>query len=227
MSLGIVFKGPEGIVLAADSRVTLNAPFAPPGQPPMLLPASFDNATKLLRVNEQKYVGAVTFGLGAIGQVEPRTAHSFIPEFEAKLAKEKSSRLSVEEFAKKMSSFFEERWKEHGMPEAKDWKADPMIFFVGGYDEGQPYGRVFQFDIPRNPKPSEVLGDKGNFGAVWGGQRMFVDRLIQGFDDNLAALLTARLSLTAEQQKELVDFLKPQSKFEYPIPSCPCRIAWT
>ena len=90
MSLGIVFKGPEGIVLAADSRVTLTAQM--PGQN-MLLPATYDNATKLLRVNGQEFVGAVNFGLGAIGQQQPRTAHSFIPEFEEELKGDK--RLGV------------------------------------------------------------------------------------------------------------------------------------
>jgi hypothetical protein len=78
MSLGIAFKGPEGIVLAADSRVSLTA--NAPGKPPIT--ATFDNAIKLLQVKGQKYVGAVTYGLGAIGQQEPRTAHSFVPEFE-------------------------------------------------------------------------------------------------------------------------------------------------
>ena len=58
MSLGVAFKGPEGIVLAADSRVTLNTqiqiPQAPQGLTSLLLPSAFDNATKLLRVGCQK-----------------------------------------------------------------------------------------------------------------------------------------------------------------------------
>ena len=74
MSLGIAFKGPEGIVLAADSRVTLMAQVQQPNLPtPMVLPASYDNATKLLRIKGQRYVGAVTYGAGAIGVTEPRT----------------------------------------------------------------------------------------------------------------------------------------------------------
>lgn len=48
MSLGIAFKGPEGIVLAADSRVTLMTQLA--GQN-ILLPATYDNATKMLSVS--------------------------------------------------------------------------------------------------------------------------------------------------------------------------------
>ncbi len=49
MSLGMIFKGPEGIVLAADSRVTLNATI-PNSNPLIQIPATFDYATKLLKV---------------------------------------------------------------------------------------------------------------------------------------------------------------------------------
>ena len=79
MSLGIVIKGPEGIVLAADSRVTLTA--TRPGNPPMEI--NFDNATKLLTFGDtHKYVAAVTYGSAVIGL---RTAHSFIPELQGAL----------------------------------------------------------------------------------------------------------------------------------------------
>ncbi len=87
MSLGIAFKGPEGIVLAADSRVTINAEKRITDNLTLVLPNTFDNATKLLKVNGYDNVGAVTYGLGAIGVKEPRTAHSFLPEFEICLSK--------------------------------------------------------------------------------------------------------------------------------------------
>ena len=50
MSLGIAFKGPEGIVLAADSRVTINAERPINDNLRLLLPSTFDNATKLLKI---------------------------------------------------------------------------------------------------------------------------------------------------------------------------------
>lgn len=80
MSLGIVINAPEGIVLAAESRVTLTAK-PPGGSNPIHV--NFDNATKLLSFAEPNdVIGAVTFGAGAIGL---RTAQSFVPEFEASL----------------------------------------------------------------------------------------------------------------------------------------------
>jgi hypothetical protein len=76
-----------------------------------LIPSTFDNATKLLEINGQKFVGAVTYGLGALGTQQPRTAHSFIPEFEEELKKKYSEkRLSVYDFSQELSDFFSLQW---------------------------------------------------------------------------------------------------------------------
>ncbi len=182
MSLGIAFNGPEGIVLAADSRVTVNAQIPIPqgqqGPTSILLPSTFDNATKLLRVESQKYVGAVTYGAGAIGMQTPRTAHSFLPEFEASLTPEQ--RLSVKDFSKRLSDFFLARWIDAGMPNPVQPGQD-MVFLTGGYDENAPYGKVFEFLIPSAPLPVEKI-PSGQFGARWGGQHQITSRLINGFD---------------------------------------------
>ena len=192
MSLGIAFKGAEGIVLAADSRVTLMAAMNPSGAPvgqgqlvQQILPAYFDNANKLLRVNGQNFVAAVTYGVGTIGGGEPRTAHSFIPEFEAELTSQGVGRLSVQDFAQRLSTFFLNQWNTT-MP-AQQQPGQDMVFIVGGYDQDAPYGKVYQMFIPSNPAPQEMLA--GQFGAVWGGQREFTDRLLQGFDPRVPGIV--------------------------------------
>ena len=101
MSLGIIIKAPEGMVLAAESRVTLGAQMMTPAGPQPLT-VNFDNATKLFAFNKpNEYIGAVTYGTATIGV---RTAQSFIPEFESSL--DPSVRLTVEDLSKKMSDFF-------------------------------------------------------------------------------------------------------------------------
>jgi hypothetical protein len=207
MSLGIVFKGPEGIVLAADSRVTLMIQVM--GGP--LLPSTFDNTTKLLRVNGQDYAGIVTYGLGAIGQTSPRTAHSYIPEFEASI---KKTRLKVGEIAKKLGEFFMDRWEDQKMPKPEEWVGQPeMIFLLGGYDEGEPYGRVYEIGIPNRPMPKEW--HESDFGPVWGGQQEFVGRLIHGFDPNLLEIIKKHLNLSDEQ---IVSLKKELDKIQVSIP---------
>jgi len=204
MSLGIVIKAPEGLVLAADSRLTLTA--QAPNSPP--LHVNFDNATKLLSFGRPNIsVGVVTYGQAAIGL---RTAQSFVPEFEAKLA-ENRKRLPIQEFAQKFSEFYMQQWTT-AMP--ADYVGPNMTFVVAGFNEGEPYGKVFIIDIPKKPDPVAQQTGEGDFGIVWGGQREIVDRLIQGYDARLNEAFT-KLNLTPQQNAILAPVI---SQIQLPIP---------
>jgi len=225
--LGIAFKGAEGIVLAADSGVTLMAPIvrpgvpqappgAAPGAPQQVIPTTLDNVTKLLRVAGQDFVGAVTYRVGAIGQEQPRKEHGFIriPEFEAKLTKKNGSeRLPVETFAQELSDFFLRHWQAQSMP-MNPSPGDNMVFLVGGYDADAPYGRLFEIYIPSRPQPVER--HVNDFGMTWGGQREYTDRLIAGFDPSLPSLVQTSLNLTDAQRIALEENLK--GHLQLPIP---------
>lgn len=194
MSLGIIIKGPEGLVLASESRVTLAAQL-----PNQQVHMNFDNAVKLLSFSPpNNTVGAVTYGQAAISL---RTAHSFMPEFEAKLP---SERLPVQEFARRLSDFFIQQWQTSV---AETYVGPSMAFVVGGFNEGEPYGRVFQIDIPNRPEPVEQQPKPGDFGITWGGQRELVDRLIQGFDYRLPDIVTKTLDLQPEQTQAVTQAL--------------------
>lgn len=212
MSLAVVFKSAEGIVLAADSRVTLTAT-SRSAEDREIVPAFYDNATKLLKVNGQNYVAAVTYGLGALGVSEPRTAHSFLPEFEAALTKDKIGRLSVGNFAQRLSDFFMAQWNTV-MP--SDSENSDMQFLIGGYDENEPYGKIYEIIIPSIPVPTEIY-QGAEFGLIYGGQTSYVDRIIQGFDDLLPAQIQDALGLTNEQTQRL--FQNIIGSTHLPIPS--------
>lgn len=204
MSLGIVIKGPEGLVLAAESRLTL---MAENNETHEKLPVSYDNATKLLSFSgAHENYGVVTYGQAVIGL---RTAASFAPEFESKLGEE---RLPVAEFAANLSSFFFGQWQAV-MP--ADPKIPNMTFLVAGFDPPEPYGRVFQIEIPRSPTPVELNPGEGAFGISWGGQRETVDRLIRGYDAALPDSVTTALGLDSEAQEKLETALK---RFQLPVP---------
>lgn len=219
MSLGIAFKGPEGIVLAADSRVTLMTQMQQPNQPAMFLPSTYDNATKMLRVKGQTHIGAVTYGVGAIVlKTEPRTAHSYIPEFEKKLKGD--GRLKVQDFSIQLSEFFLKKWQAQQIPSTP---GQDMAFLVGGYDKGATYGRVFEIFIPSRPTPVEIHGGIGQFGLVWGGQREYADRLIHGFDGRLPELAQGFLSLDDAKREELRQHLGKQLQTPVPFAFLPLQ----
>jgi hypothetical protein len=188
MSIGIIIKGTEGLVLAAESRITLSAK----NEKGEVLPINYDNARKVLQFAKQAYIGAVTYGLGGIGL---RNANSYVNEFEATLP---DKRISTIEFSKFLSKFFMTQWKKNM---DANYKGPPMIFNVGGYDENQPYGVVYQFEIPYKPDPVEQ--HKDGFGISWGGQREIVDRLVAGYDSKLLGIVKKKLSLNKNEVKEL------------------------
>lgn len=203
MSLGIIIKGPEGLVLAAESRITLTASSAQKKE----IPVSFDNARKVLKfVTPHNYVGAVTYGLGGIGL---RSAYSFLPEFESILPKK---RLSVKAFAEGLSDFFVQQWNT-AMP--KTFKGPNLTFVVGGFNPNEAYGRVYLIEIPRAPNPKEMHPGMTQFGITWGGQRETVDRLIRGYDVRVIKTVSKELNLNTKQIKDLGQKLSP---LQMPIP---------
>jgi hypothetical protein len=221
MSLAIVFKGTEGIVLAVDSRVTLTATAQSlPGIPITLVHSTFDNATKFLKVNGQEYVGAVTYGVGAIGQKEPRTAHSFMPEFEEELRRANCQRLPVKDFAERLGQFFLRKWTEAGMP-AVAHPSQNMEFIVGGFDSGEPYGKVYGLQVPARPAPQEW--HVAQFGVVWGGQSEFVHRLISGYDPNLFHAAQEFLKCSDQQRNELQEYVNGKVQAPIPFPFLPLQ----
>jgi hypothetical protein len=219
VSLAMAFKGSEGIVLAADSRVTITLQMSipvPGGTAiPMALNSTYDNATKLLKVSGQEHVAAVTFGVGTIGFPEPRTAHSFLPEFEATIAP--TQRLSVEEFAKQLGDFFLAQWNKT-MPAGA---TGPMVFIVGGYDENTAYGRIFEIQIPNTPAPVERHAN--SFGLQWGGQQEIMSRVLNGYDPSMIELIKNKYGLNDTQLTGLITDIQNASGAKIPYQFLPLQ----
>jgi len=211
MSLGIVIKGPEGLVLAAESRITLGAQLATP-QGTQQIPVYFDNATKLLSFSEPNTtVGVVTYGQAVIGQQTPRTAASFLPEFESGLPKE---RLTILDFAKKISEFYLKQWRSTMPPDNQIANIPNMTFVVAGFNQDEVYGQVFIVEIPRLPQPIERNKDS-EFGITFGGQADILSRIMMGYDARLPDVLQKGLNLSPEQVIKFGGLIK---QFQLPIP---------
>jgi hypothetical protein len=216
MSLGVVLKGHEGIVLAADSRVTLQAQDL---ISKTVLAVNYDNATKLLTFAKQPFVAAVTYGAAVIGR---RTAHSLLPEFEVELPacdRGEGERLGVAEFAKRLSGFYLKQWHSV-MP--KDYQGPDMTFVVGGFDKDEPYGSVFLLEIPSSPAP--VPRSPGTeFGITWGGQLSIASRVVQGFDPALLPIIKSRLNLSDSVMEQLTAELMAQLSLKIPFDVLPLQ----
>jgi hypothetical protein len=221
MSLGMVFKGPEGIVLGADSRVTLTLSGVPSGAAaPMLIPASYDNATKLLKVVGQDFVAAITYGVGAIGQASPRTAHSFLPEFEAELAQQ-PGRLPVEDYAARLGDFFNRQWQAT-MPVGVS--TGNMVFLIAGYNENEAYGRVYQLMVPSATVPVEQ--NVNEFGLTYGGQTDISERILNRIDRLTIQSIAAHLNLAPNMADPLFVMIRQNQALKSLIHFYPSKTVW-
>ena len=89
-----------------------------------------------------------------------------------------------------------------------------MVFLVGGFDEGDAYGRVFEVSVPRSPVPVER--NSGDFGITFGGQHEVAGRLLGGSDPRLEALVAEKLRPSAAQRAALKEEVLPS--LATPIP---------
>ena len=214
MSLGIVIKGPEGVVLASDTRVTVTRPVGPNQR---LNNVNFDNASKMLTLDgEGGRAAAVTQGQGTI---EGRTIHSFLPEFQAGLTPGKHT---VRSLAQTLSEFFMERW-----PRSEDENGNVRLaggnveFIVGGIDYESPYGDVYRFRIPSSPSLSLPF-DAPIFGMSWGGQTEIVQRLILGIAPSIQASIRANLPPDVDCDQFMKD-IRSQNELSIPYESLPLQ----
>jgi hypothetical protein len=222
VSLAVVLKGPEGIVLAADSRVTLTSVQPVEGTNQVhVLPTYFDNATKLMGLQNHEHLAIVTYGSGSIGVDQPRMVHGYIPEFEAHLADagNNGEPLTVERAAQELGAFFAQRWNEAAMP--KD--TDPMAFLVAGYDDGEAYGKVYEVSVPNAPQPVEQFA--GDFAIAWRGQPYLLERLLNGYAPMAVQIAQEQLNLTDADAIALAQRWQAQLGLPIPIASLPLQDA--
>ena len=213
MSLGVVVKGSSGVVLSADTRVTLAV--CQKGAAPAPVPVIFDNTPKLLTLGDpHKWFASVTYGDTLIGT---RTAHSYMPEFEHEIGKE---RLTIDEYASRLSAFFVKRWNEAVMSE-RTTDSDGISFIVSGYDEGKPYGTVRFFSVPGQPIP-EPRSENG-FGVTWGGEVEIANRVVQGYDPGLLSLLTEEFGLSTSGIQRFQELAAQRLSYKVPYDELPLQ----
>jgi hypothetical protein len=97
-----------------------------------------------------------------------------------------------------------------------------MVFLVGGYDDGAAYGRVFTLSVPGAPQPVERFGGQ-EFGATWGGQRAYADRLVQGLDETGLELLQEHLRLSDAQLDGVREYLQGNNPLALPYQFLPLQ----
>ncbi len=188
----------DGLVLAADSRLTLTFTDIKPEYK-----IASDSASKLFSVGNV----AITFYGEAF--VLDRTISSFVSEFDASLKEPKPS--GVDETARLFSIFFQKYYDQH----VREKKKSPNLGFIfAGYNNAGN-GKLIELVFPGKPDPLDLPNStRQSQGAVWRGQTDVIVRLIKGFDLTMGGLPMIASMEEAKQKALGVEL----GKLEYTIP---------
>lgn len=192
MTIALVLKVHDGLVLASDSATTLTLNLA--GQTSVA--NIYNNANKVFNLRKGLPIGAMTWGLGSIG-----------PASIATLAKDLRQRFSgsdpdwavdrdnysIRVVAERARDFLwngrfetvEAEATQAGLPTPQ------LGFLVAGYsshaDQPEAYALEFGSGVDGPPIPQEVVPDEA--GAAWWGQPEAIARILIGMSNGLPAAL--------------------------------------
>lgn len=201
MTICVSVKVGEGLVLAADSAVTLEAliPMPGGGQANQII-QNFNFANKVAHFKDYP-IGVLNWGLATINA---RSLHSLIMEFEyTHPGLASNPGYDVNTIATQLFDFLKAKYDAAypvvaapAIPVAAPNPAVPPVagrpvfgILVGGYSSNEFFAEMYKAEYPNeaNLIPLRpVQNGQQNFGADWFGLKDALIRLIKGFD--LAAL---------------------------------------
>ncbi len=200
MTICVVVKVAEGLVLAADSAATLQGIIA--GKPAGVLQL-FEFANKIARIKDYP-IGVMSWGLGSISD---RSIQSLIMEWEYNYKNKKNNaQYTVQKVGQDLLTFLKKRYNKAYPP-----KGDrPLLgLFVGGYSARQFFADEYTYEFPASKRLErqrpDTSGGRPDFGTNWFGLTDALERLIKGYDPTALNELVNRGADQAIVQKWVDD----------------------
>jgi hypothetical protein len=218
MSVVIVVKVSEGLVLAADSAASLMGKLGSPQGIQEGVLKTFYNAKKLIQIGDFP-IGILTWGQAYIGA---RTIESLIREWEheygwesQKIFQEKNkSQYKVKGCTEKLQEYLKMKYNDE-FKEIPIEQQPAIGLIVAGYSKGEFFPEIWRFIIPSDDKPVNQRPDingKPNFGASWFGLTDAIVRLHFGRDDGIIKILSEKYNIAENEIRSLFE------PFQYPVP---------
>lgn len=239
MSIAVACAVPDGVVIGADSAVTVALPDGG-------VLKVFEDAEKVfpLRLSgtriEDCFLGAATYGLGTLGA---RTVGSYVREFCSSSAGDGLDGLSVEQAAQALGKWLNISFAEEVQPIAEKVFEKPFAeipidrrpslgLAVAGFAPGSHLPEVWAAQIPGESTGVDVTQSRkpGEFGATWWGVGGPITRFVKGSDpvvlDQVATYLRDKsgLILTEEDIGE-VSRIVARGEWRIPFEAMPVQEA--
>ncbi len=228
MSVVIIVKVSEGLVLGADSASTLSGQIRKPdGSVQEGVIKTYFNARKLLQVGDFP-IGLLTWGAGYIAS---RTIESLVREweyekhwqskkdFDSHYSETEQKEFKVKSCADSVFGHLSDAYRAEFGEQSKE--RSPIIgLIVAGYSRKGFFPEIWRFIFPEdldgdvhNQRPDR--DGKPDFGASWFGLTDAIARLHFGRDEQVLKIVSEKLGITPEETHTL--FLPLQYSIPFPV----------
>lgn len=220
MSVGIVVKVSEGLVLGADSAAALHGRIEGPNGIQEGVVKIFHNTKKLLQIGDFP-IGLFTWGQAFIGL---RTIESLVRQWEYdkgwQSQKEYEETCLGEPFVVKACA---EGLREHlaqvyneQFGDLPEQQRPGLGVVVAGYSEGAFFPEIWRFVLPADNQVINQRPDcdgRPDFGATWFGLTDAIVRLHWGRDDAVIKIISERFGILEQEVREALNPLEYQVPF--------------
>jgi hypothetical protein len=224
MSVAIVVKVSEGLVLGADSAATISGRILGPQGPQEGVLKTFYNAKKLMQVGDLP-IGVLTWGIGQLGM---RTLESLVREWEhdqhwqsyeeyRSHHSQDESNIEVRGCAVSLHDHLQRVYSE--IPEFRELPPERrpgLGVVVAGYSENAFFPDIWRFAIPFDQEVQNARPDRDghpDFGASWFGATDAIIRLHWGRAEEVMRILSERFGIAEEDIKAALEPLQYQVPF--------------
>ena len=230
MTIALLIKVNDGLVLASDSATTLTMRLLDGTE---AVGNIYNNANKVFNLHKGLPVGAMTWGLGNIG---PASIATLAKDIRRRFQGEDPAfpewtidptNYTIEELAISARKFlYDGRYDQIEAAATAAGEAPPVLgFLVAGYSSGadEPKSYVIQLGIPGVPDIQEMIPEES--GAAWWGQPEAIARILGGLSLAVPQALVNLGALSEADALALVDTLRPQLNPQMVVAAMPIQDA--
>lgn len=217
VTIALVIKVSDGLVLASDSATTLGQALSDGS---VNVANIYNNANKVFNLHKGLPIGAMTWGLGNIGPSSIATLakdlrHRFHGDDRAHANwKVDGDSYTIEALAGKARDFLVDgRYEriEQEVAELPEAQLPILGFLVAGYSTGSDIPDAYVMQLGLDGAPELVNALPGDSGAAWWGMPDAISRILNGFSTELPqALVNMELGLGLPEAMAIAGGLKDQ-----------------
>ena len=226
MTIAISLKVNDGVVLAADSASTIIA-LSPGGE--LFVRNVYTNADKIFNLCKGWPIGAITWGVGSIGQESIAT---LIKDFRERLtgndAQQDEWKLrdtyQLRSVAEKLREFiFDEKYQ----PAFKEWATKPDLgFLVAGFSPKQSLAEEYQIEIKNGECSGPYLvRAQTEWGIRWNGEPEAINRLVLGFSSGVLNVLAEQFQFDDKKRQLFIQQMSGKYAAQFVIDAMPIKDA--